>query len=178
LSRFLHSVSKAITRLNELVGSLISWYALGLVIVTCMGVFSRYVLNRSSLAWQELTWHLFGALFLLGASYTLAEDGHVRVDVLYQRFSRRGKAIVNLLGSLLGIIPLCAIVGWYSINNVMRSLTENSADPGGLPARVIIKAVIPLGLLLLVLQGLAMAAQAIQDLRTPQAEVAPEEEDA
>jgi TRAP-type mannitol/chloroaromatic compound transport system permease small subunit len=158
------------TRLNQLIGSLISWYALGLVIVTCMGVFSRYVLGRSSLAWQELTWHLFGALFLLGAAHTLAEDGHVRVDVFYQNFSRKGKAIVNLLGSLLGIVPLCATVGWHSINNVMRSLTENSGDPGGLPARVVIKAVIPLGLTLLVLQGLAMAAQAIIDLRTPQPE--------
>ncbi|MFT5127409.1 MAG: TRAP-type mannitol/chloroaromatic compound transport system permease small subunit [Rhodothermales bacterium] len=167
----LRSIVRGTTRLNQLVGSLISWYALGLVIVTCMGVFSRYVLNRSSLAWQELTWHLFGALFLLGAAHTLAEDGHVRVDVFYQNFSKKWKAIVNLLGSLLGVIPICAIVGWHSVHNVMRSLTENSGDPGGLPARVIIKATIPIGLLLLVLQGAAMACQAIIDLRTPQSVV-------
>lgn len=168
--RALRAIVNGATRLNQLVGSLISWYALALVIVTCMGVFSRYVLNRSSLAWQELTWHMFGALFLLGAAQTLAEDGHVRVDVFYQGFSRKGKAIVNLLGSLLGIVPICAIVGWHSVNNMMRSLTENSGDPGGLPARVIIKAVIPIGLLLLLLQGIAMAAGAIIDLRTPQPE--------
>lgn len=163
-----------ITRLNQLVGSLVSWYALGLVLVTCMGVFSRYVLSRSSIAWQELTWHLFGGLFLLGAAYTLSEDGHVRVDVLYQRFSRRRKAVVNLIGSLLGIIPLCAIVAWHSINNVKINMGVVSDNPGGLPARELVSMIIPIGLVLLVLQAVAMACQAIVALLTPDAEAATE----
>lgn len=126
----------------------------------------RYLFNKTSAASFELEWHLFATIFLLGAAYTLQQDKHVRVDVFYTKFSAKGKAWVNLLGTLLLLIPFCLVAFWESLSFVANSFAvrETSPDPGGLPARYIIKATIPIGFGLLALQGISTILKSIKKL--------------
>lgn len=151
-------ISQTIDRFNDLIGQVISWMALVLVLLIVVDVFLRYVFQFSSPAVFELEWHLFAALFLLGAGWTFKNDQHVRVDLFYQKFSEKGKAAVNLIGSLLLLMPFCVVGFIESLEFAINSLTigETSPDPGGLPARYIIKSCIPISFLLLGLQGLSV----------------------
>ena len=153
--------------LNERVGRVVSWLTAVLVAVVCYDVFTRYLLKNSLVAVQELEWHLFGLIFLLGAAYSLKHDQHVRVDVFYSRFSARKKAWVNLIGSVLFLIPFCIIVIVSSQYFVVSAfhIGETSPDPGGLPARWVLKAAIPLGFVLLLLQGLGLACRSLLSIR-------------
>jgi TRAP-type mannitol/chloroaromatic compound transport system permease small subunit len=125
----------------------------------------------SSNLWIELQWYLFSLVFLLGAAYTLKYDDHVRVDVLYGRLSRKGKAWINLLGTALFLLPFCGVVLWMSIPFVANSwaVLEASPDPGGLP-RYPIKTVIPLALLLVMLQGVSLMIREVAVLRDVEVE--------
>lgn len=156
--RFLKSYIKFIDSLNEKIGIFISWLTTVLVLVVCYDVFTRYFLKKSSVAVQEMEWHLFAIIFLVGAAYTLKHDRHVRVDVFYMKFKPKVKAWVNLLGGLLFLIPFCFLGIWSSKNFVINSflIRESSPDPGGLPARYFLKAIIPFGFILLLLQGFAI----------------------
>ena len=147
--------------LNERVGTMVTWFTTLLVLTVCLDVFTRYFLRASSVAVQELEWHFFAVIFLLASAWSLKHNKHVRVDVLYMNFSPRNQALVNLIGSLLFLLPFAAIAIWSSQNFVLNSfrIGEVSPDPGGLPARYILKAMIPLGFSLILLQGLAMAAR-------------------
>ncbi|MFQ5848317.1 MAG: TRAP transporter small permease subunit, partial [Candidatus Methylomirabilales bacterium] len=140
-----------------------SWIALVLVLVVAWNVIVRYLFHRGSVAMQELEWHLFGPLFLLTAAYTLVYDEHVRVDILYSRFSARTRAYVDFVGSLLFLIPVCIIIIWTSWSFIGASWAagEGSPDPGGLPARYILKAIMPIGFALLGLQGVSMALHSL-----------------
>lgn len=146
---------------NERVGIGVAWLTSVLVLVVCYDVFTRYVLQNSLVAVQELEWHLFALIFLLGAGYSLKHDKHVRVDVFYSRFSPRAQAWVNLVGSVLFLIPFCVLVVWSSQNFVGNAFRfgETSPDPGGLPARWVLKAAIPVGFVFLLLQGMALACR-------------------
>ena len=143
-----------------------SWLTLILVLVIVIDVTLRYLFNSTSAASFELEWHLFALIFLVGASYTLQEDKHVRVDVFYHRFSERKKAWVNIIGTLVLLLPFCAIAFWESISFVESSFSvrETSPDPGGLPARYIIKSAIPVGFLLLGLQGISVLMKSLSKL--------------
>ena len=149
--------------INEKVGFADSWLTTVLVILVCFDVFTRYVLDHSLVAVQELEWHLFAVIFLLGAAYTLKHDRHVRVDLFYARMGPKGKAWVNLLGSLLFLIPFCGFVIWASLDYIRFSYIdgEGSPNPGGLPGRYVLKACIPLAFGLLLLQGLATAGRSL-----------------
>ena len=149
--------------LNERVGSVVSWFTTLLVLTVCIDVFTRYFLRSSSVAVQELEWHFFAVIFLLASAWALKHNKHVRVDVLYMNFKPRNQALVNLIGSLLFLLPFAVIAIWSSQNFVMNSfrIGEVSPDPGGLPARYILKAMIPLGFSLILLQGLALAARSL-----------------
>jgi TRAP-type mannitol/chloroaromatic compound transport system permease small subunit len=116
---------------------------------------------------MELEWHLFALLFLLGAGYALKHDRHVRVDLFYNRFSARDQAWVQLLGGVLFLIPWAVLIFYFSFDYARISwlLGEVSSDPGGLPARYVIKAAIPLGFGLLALQGVAEVLKAVIVLR-------------
>ncbi len=154
----LQQVVSAIESLNEHVGRAVSWLATLLVAVVVYDVFTRYFL-QSSMVWvQELEWHLFALMFLLGAAYTYKHDKHVRVDVLYTRFSVKQKAWVNFAGNILFLLPFSFLIMWTSWDFVLNSfmIGETSPDPGGLPARYILKAAIPVGFFLLFLQGVAV----------------------
>ncbi len=146
-------------RLNERIGVAVSWLTTVLVAVVCYDVFTRYLLKSSLVAVQELQWHLFAVIFLIGAAYTLKHGKHVRVDVFYNRFSAKTRAWVDFIGSLVFLLPFCLVAIWCSHTFVINAfiIGEGSPDPGGLPARFILKAAIPVGFFLLSLQGLALA---------------------
>ena len=153
----------SINRLNEKVGSLLSWCTTLMVAVVCYDVFTRYLLKVSSVAVQELEWHLFAILFLLGAASTLKHDRHVRVDIIYMRLSVKQRAWVNLVGTVLFLIPFACIIIWSSGTFVYNSYSfgESSPNPGGLPARYLLKACIPFGFLLLLLQAFSLACSSL-----------------
>jgi len=125
-------------------------YVLFIVMITMtLNVFydvvMRYVFNRGSIAMQELEWHQFSVLILLGMSYSLMEEAHVRVDVIYDRWRIKTKAMVNMMGSIVFVLPIALLVAFNSVDFVMASYSshEISMDPGGLTHRWIIKALIP-----------------------------------
>ena len=157
--RFLRAYVGFANRLNERIGVAVSWLTTVLVAVVCYDVFTRYLLKSSLVAVQELQWHLFAVIFLIGAAYTLKHGKHVRVDVFYNRFSAKTRAWVDFVGCLLFLIPFCLVAIWCSHTFVINAFVigEGSPDPGGLPARFILKAAIPAGFFLLTLQGLALA---------------------
>ena len=154
----LKTVSRWIDILNEWVGRGVAWVTAGLVMVVFVDVLMRYIFNLSFVFTQELEWHLFGFIFLIGAGYTLLHDGHVRVDIIYQRIGAKGRAWVNFIGVLLFLIPGCIMVITTSWKFTMTSFSmlEGSPDPGGIPFRFIIKGCIPIGFTLLLLQGISM----------------------
>lgn len=152
--------------LNRTIGRGIAWVSLLMVVVVTVDVIMRYLFKTTYVFVQELEWHLFGVLFLVGAGYTLLYDAHVRVDVFYQRFSPKTKAWIDFLGCLLFLFPGCYLIIATSMNFVANSWTigEGSPDPGGLPARYVIKAMIPLGFTLVAIQGIPMALRSLMVL--------------
>lgn len=161
LKQRLKQLADGIDRFNEAVGRALSWLALALTLLVAYDVAMRYFFQSGSIAIQELEWHLFSLIFLMGAAYTLKHDDHVRLDLFYKsRFmDDRRRAWVNLAGSLLFLIPFCVLVAvsaWPFVSQAYL-FAEGSPDPGGLPFRWLLKAAIPLGFLLLVAQGLAEA---------------------
>ncbi|MCP4457164.1 MAG: TRAP transporter small permease subunit [Cytophagales bacterium] len=155
---------RQIDTMNRLIGTIVSWLTVILVIVMVGDVVMRYLFSITSAASFELEWHLFAGIFLLGAAYTLQQDKHVRVDVFYHRFSKRTQGWVNFLGTLFLLLPFCVVAFYESLSFVEASfrVRETSPDPQGLPARYIIKSVIPLGFLLLGLQGISELLKSIK----------------
>lgn len=164
--QFLLSISKKIDTLNEWVGRGVAWVSLALVLVIFIDVVLRYLFDTSYVFVQELEWHLFAFIFLIGAGYTLLHDGHVRVDIIYQRLGTKARAWINLLGVLLFLIPGCAMVietSWKFVLNSWNVL-EGSPDPGGIPLRFIIKGMITIGFILLLLQGISLGIHSLLDI--------------
>ena len=160
-------LADGIDRFIDLVGRAVSWIALILALVMGANVFLRYGFSLGWIWAQELEWHLLVPLTLIGMSYAMRHGDHVRVDILYARFSLRGKLAVELVSALLALI-FSALVIWLSLAYVGQSwsIGEGSANPGGLDYRYVIKAMIPLGFALLLLQSLAQAIGAALALRT------------
>lgn len=148
------------------IGKISSYLNIILVVLICIDVVLRYFFNITEKWVIELEWHLFAVIFLIGASYTFQEDKHVRVDLFYQKFSPKTKMLINLFGNLLFLMPWCIVVIYASFKfaNVSLSYFEKSPDPGGLPARYIIKYMISFGFLLLLLQTLLDSVEKIQSL--------------
>ncbi|MCZ6690976.1 MAG: TRAP transporter small permease subunit [Planctomycetota bacterium] len=146
-----------IDQLNDRVGRATSWLTAVMVVVTTSDVLLRYVFNTSFVFIQELEWHLFAVLFLMAAGYTHLKGKHVRVDILYTRLSPRRQALVDLVFGLLFLFPTCFLLIKSSLPFVAHSwaVLEGSPDPGGLPARYLLKAVIPVGFILIGLQGIS-----------------------
>lgn len=150
-------LSHILDTVAEQTGRAISWLALLLTLVTVYDAAMRYGFRSGSVAVQEAEWHIFAIIFLLSAAYTLKHDAHVRVDIFYARMPDRGKAIIDFTGTLLFLLPFALLVIVTSIGYFENSWTmgEGSGDPGGLPARYVLKAMIPLGFGLLMLQGIS-----------------------
>lgn len=159
-------ISKKIDRLNEIVGQTISWALLAGVLICSGNALVRYGLNNSSNGWLEIQWYLFAAVFLLGAPYTLRRNEHVRIDVVTGRFSKRTQVGIDLFGFIFFLLPITALIlylgipyAWHSIQN-----QEMSSNAGGLivwPAKLLI----PLGFLLMLMQGLSEIIKRIAFLR-------------
>lgn len=164
-------IATILSTANEWIGRAVSWLIVVMVAVVTFDVAMRYIFHAGSVGLQELEWHLFGALFLLGASYTLKHDRHVRVDILYRsaRLSDRQRAWIDIIGTIFLLFPFCILVIWSAWPFVHDSFVigEHSPDPGGLPYRWLIKATIPVGFVLLFLQGLAELATSIDIIRKP-----------
>jgi TRAP-type mannitol/chloroaromatic compound transport system permease small subunit len=164
-------IADHIDGLNERVGTATAWLAAVMVAVGAFNAIARYLGKHlgqtlSSNGLIELQWYLFSALFLLGAAYTLRHNAHVRVDIIYTRLSRRGRAWVNVLGTGLFLIPFSMVtlaLSWRWVRNSFAVL-ESSPDPGGLP-RYPLKALILVGFVLLLLQGIALLIREVAVLR-------------
>jgi len=142
---------------SEYTGRAVSWLCLLMVLLSCLIVVLRYGFNIGSVALQESLTYLHATVFLLGAAYTLKNDGHVRVDIFYRGYTERGKAWVNALGSLVFLLPMSLILLLSGWDYALRSweILEGSPHADGIPALFLLKSLIPLSAATLVLQALA-----------------------
>lgn len=145
--------------LTDKTGRLVGWLTTLMVLVVFYDTVMRYAFNKGNVALQELEWHLFSIVFLIGAAYTLKEGGHVRVDLIFVNLSEKTKAWIDFLGVFIFLIPFCVVVILSTKGFILNSwaVKEISPDPGGLPARYLLKSMIPLGFFLLIVQGLSEA---------------------
>jgi TRAP-type mannitol/chloroaromatic compound transport system permease small subunit len=159
------SVRVGIERFIDITGRATSWLALVIVVLMATNVVLRYTFSIGSVWAQELEWHLLAPLILFGMSYALLHGEHVRVDILYARFPERTKVLVDLVSALL-CIAIAAIVIWLSLKYVQQAwvIDERSSDPGGLPHRWMLKALIPIGFAVLIVQCVAVVIGCVQKL--------------
>lgn len=160
------ALSRAIDHMNRFIGRNVSWLILIAVLVSAINAIVRKVFSTSSNAWLELQWYLYGAAFLLAAAYTLLENEHIRIDVVYGRWSRRTQHWIDLLGHLLMLMPFVTLVLYLTWPWVMRSirLKEMSMNAGGLilwPAKMMLL----VGFGLLFLQGVSEIIKKIAIMR-------------
>ncbi|HSB23450.1 MAG TPA: TRAP transporter small permease subunit [Burkholderiaceae bacterium] len=150
------ALARLIDALTESVGRLVIWLVLAATLISAGNALARYALGESSNAWLEIQWYLFGAMFLLGAGYTRKHNGHVRIDIFYNRLGPRGQAWVDLVGGLVFLLPMAGLLMWLSWPMFHQAWVthELSPDAGGL-ARWPVKLLLPLGFGLLALQGVA-----------------------
>ncbi|MDH2296408.1 TRAP transporter small permease subunit [Cobetia sp. 1AS1] len=146
----------------ERLGVIARYSLLALVLLVAGNVLLRYFFSISPVPLQEFEWHLISPIALLGISYALKHRADVRVDVFYDRFSLKGRALVDLIGALM-TIAIGAAIAWLGLSYTEQSwqLMEGSPDPGGLPYRYLLKAFIPLGFAALALQGVADCLRAL-----------------
>lgn len=158
----LESAARFLDIVVEHSGRLASWAGFALVCVMAFNVLLRYLFHTGSVAMQELEWHLMAPVSLLCIAYAIKHEGHVRVDILYGRFPRRVKQVLDVL-ACLAAVAFSAIIIRLSIGYVMQSymIGETSPDPGGLPYRFLLKSMIPLGFLLLLVQSLAATLRSL-----------------
>ena len=152
-----------VDRLNDALGRGVAWLTLAMVLVAFAVVILRYVYAVGWVWMQESYVWLHGIVFMLGAGYTLLHNGHVRVDIFYRAAGLRYKAVVDLLGSLLLLLPMVVVVFLVSQPYVVASWQklEESRQAGGLPGLFLLKTVILAFSLLLGLQGLALAGRSV-----------------
>ena len=160
------TISHAIDALNERVGRTVFWLVLVMALVSAANALARYLFNLSSNAWLELQWYLFAAVFLIGAGYTLLHNEHIRIDVVSSHLSARARAWIDIFGTLVFLLPVSFFVVWLSWPVFMNAWTsqEISSNAGGLirwPARLMV----PLGFLLLSVQGISELIKRIAFLR-------------
>ena len=148
-------------------GRTVSWLTLLMVVVTFVIVVLRYVFDIGWIALQETVTYMHAMVFLVGASWALQQQAHVRVDIFYSRFSPRTKAWIDLGGSLLMLLPVMIFVAWISWAYVIDSwaVLEGSREAGGLPAVFLLKSLILVMAVMLILQALVQIARSVQTLR-------------
>lgn len=154
--RALIAASRVIDRINERIGHLAAWCVLLAALISAGNALVRYTFSESSNAWLEIQWYLFGAMFLLGASYTFKINGHVRVDIFYGMLRPRARVWLDLVGTILFMMPAVIIIGWLAWPFFVESwsIQEMSNNAGGL-VRWPVKLLIPVGFFFLFLQGLS-----------------------
>lgn len=141
----MNTIIDFLRKIIDAVGNLCSLFLILMIMNVFYDVVMRYFFNDVSIGMQELEWHLFAAMFMFGIGYTLKEDAHVRVDVIYDQLSKRKQAVINIVGSLLFALPFSLLMVYFSWDYTYEAflMGEGSPDPGGLPSRWIVRAVIP-----------------------------------
>ena len=173
-------------KLMNWLGNIASLLLILLVLIMAFNVGARYLFNASSIGLEELSWHIYAAIFLLGIPYAMKSGSHVRVDLFYERFSAKNQALVDLIGTVLFLIPTCLVICWAGWNFTLAAyqlgeqptgvaeffnqlvttgIGEKSQDPGGLLNRWIIKGVIPFSFLCLLAAAVAMLIEKVQVLQ-------------
>ncbi|MDX8522268.1 TRAP transporter small permease subunit [Mesorhizobium dulcispinae] len=160
------ALSRTIDRINEFIGRWVSWAILLAILVSAGNAVIRKALDISSNAWLELQWYLFGAAFMLAAAYTLKQNDHIRIDIVYGMFPRRVQHWIDLLGHLLFLMPFVVLMVIYFVPYVSLSFRsgEMSTNAGGLivwPA----KAILLVGFSLLAIQGVSEIIKKIAIMR-------------
>ena len=147
---------RAVDAFNERIGRICDWLVLLSCVVSAGNAMVRYAYDISSNAWLELQWYMFAVIVMFGAAYTLKRNEHVRVDLIYMQLGRRGKLWLDILGTLIFLLPTCIILAWLSWPFFEQSFAvrETSPNAGGL-LRWPIKLVLPVGFALLAVQGLS-----------------------
>jgi TRAP-type mannitol/chloroaromatic compound transport system permease small subunit len=150
------ALARMIDAFTERVGRAVIWLVLVATLVSAANALARYALGESSNAWLEIQWYLFGAMFLLAAGYTLKHNGHVRIDIVYNRLTPRGQAWIDLVGGLVFLLPMAGLLAWLAWPMFYEAWIthELSPDAGGL-VRWPVKLLLPVGFALLALQGVA-----------------------
>jgi TRAP-type mannitol/chloroaromatic compound transport system permease small subunit len=166
----LQRMADSIERLAEVAGRAVSWLTLGLALVGFLVVILRYAFDTGFIWMQESVTWMHALVFMVGASYTLKHDEHVRVDVIYRGLTVRRRAVIDLPGTVLFLLPFCAYVLYESLPYVEGSwrIGERSREAGGLPALYLLKAVIPVMAVLLAIQGVAVVLRSVAALRRPE----------
>lgn len=146
----------------RLVGHVVCWFNAALLLVIMAQVIMRYAFSSGQIALEELQWHFYGAAVMMGLSYALVNDSHVRVDIFHSRFSDRGKRVVEIITVLFFILPFTYVIFYHSLPFVADAwrVNESSDSSGGLPYRFVIKSVIPISFGLL---GLAALSRLMRD---------------
>jgi len=159
----LSEFAKRLGWINEWIGRAVAWLTLLMVIVTFTVVVLRYGFNSGSIAMQESIIYLHALNFMLGAAFTLKRDAHVRVDIFYQKMGPRAQAGVDLLGTLILLVPVCGFIFWASWGYVADAwaVHETSAEAGGLPFVYLLKSLLLLMPSLLLVQGAAIIISSI-----------------
>ncbi|MEJ2213983.1 MAG: TRAP transporter small permease subunit [Gammaproteobacteria bacterium] len=149
--------------INELTGKAIAWLTLMMMLVTFSVVLLRYMFDLGWVAMQESVVYMHATVFMLGAAYTMKHQGHVRVDIFYQRFTVKTRAWVDLIGTLLLLFPVSIFIAWMGWEYVVDAwrVHEGSREAGGLPGVFLLKSLIILMPTLLIVQGLAMLIEQI-----------------
>ncbi len=166
---FAQALGAKLRRFSELTGAAIAWLTLPMVAGTFLIALLRYAFSLNWIWMQELVVWMHAVVFMLAAAYTLNRDEHVRVDIFYREFSARSKALVNLIGCLVFLLPLSGILIYTSFDYVVTSwsITEGSREAGGLPFPFVpmLKSAIPVAFVLVALQGIAIICDAWRTLR-------------
>lgn len=163
----LDSFATRIDNFNELVGLTTAWLAIIMVMVQFTVVVMRYVFGVGSIMMQEAVIYMHAFLFLIGAGYTLLHGGHVRVDVFYRDAMPRKKAIIDLIGVFVFLVPVCIIILWFTLPYVLNSwaVFEGSKETSGIQGVFILKSTILAFAVLVILQGVSMALRCILTIR-------------
>lgn len=163
---FLRTLAAAIDSLNDTVGRAVSWLALLMVVVQFIVVVMRYVFGLGSIMMQESVVYMYGTMFMLGAGYTLLNDGHVRIDIFYREAAAGRRALVNLLGVVIFLWPVCLLIWVMSFPYVTTSwkVYEGSRETSGIQAVFLLKTVILIFTVLIALQGLSLVARSLLTL--------------
>jgi len=166
-SGVLDKIEYFINKSVDIIGRIISFIFLLMVFNVLYDVIMRYFFHNSSVGMQEMEWHLFSIMILFGVGYALKEEAHVRVDFLYDRFSTKTKAYINLFGTLFFLLPVALLIIFGSYEFVMDAYTTNeiSEDPGGLPYRWLIKAMIPFGFVFLIFSAVGYILKQIKKIK-------------
>jgi TRAP-type mannitol/chloroaromatic compound transport system permease small subunit len=164
--QFLLRISQFIDALNAGLGRIANWLVLLACLISAGNAMSRYAFDLSSNAWLEIQWYLFAGIVMLGTSYTFKQNEHVRVDMLYVHLSERGKEWLDLVGTIVFLVPATLVIVYYSWPFFLQSwnVQEISGNAGGL-IRWPVKFMVPLGFSLLALQGVSEIIKRIAALR-------------